>query len=400
MRSFSDFAVWCTECALVLCVHAGASAQPALDLRKRAFELAYNLDREEAIALLEKAREAAPEDPASYRALAAVTWLQILYQRGAVTVDHYLGGVSRARIELRQPDPVLDTRFRMNLERALALAERRVAAAPRDPQAHYDHGTALGLQASYTATVEGKLLAGFRAAKRAYDAHEKVLALDARRKDAGLVVGTYRYLVSALSLPMRWMAYVAGFGGGRERGARMIAEAADYPGESQVEARFALVLVYNRERQYDAALQVLETLEREYPRNRLIILEKGSTTLRAGRYADADRILSEGLARLSRDTRRRIPGEEALWRYKRGTARLGAGRRDEAVADLRAALEARPAEWVAGRTRVELGKAADLAGNRDAARGEYSQAIALCEHGNDPVCAADARKLLDRPFKR
>ncbi|MGH9330928.1 MAG: tetratricopeptide repeat protein, partial [Vicinamibacterales bacterium] len=270
----------------------------------------------------------------------------------------------------------------------------RVAATPRDPQAHYDHGTALGLQASYTATVEGKLLAGFRAAKRAYDAHERVLALDARRKDAGLVVGTYRYLVSALSLPMRWMAYVAGFGGGRERGARMIAEAADYPGESQVEARFGLVLLYNRERQYDAALRVLNTLEREYPRNRLIILEKGSTTLRAGRFADADRILSEGLARLSRDSRRRIPGEEALWRYKRGTARLGAGRRDEAVVDLRAALEARPAEWVAGRTRVELGKAASLAGDPATARIEYQHAISLCDRGNDPVCAQEARRLL------
>jgi tetratricopeptide (TPR) repeat protein len=380
--------------ALSLTVAHAAAAQTAQEIRKQAFDLAYNLDRDDAIALLEKAREAAPEDPASYRALAAVTWLQILYQRGAVTVDHYLGGISRARIELRQPDPLLDKRFQVNLEQALTLAERRVAARPRDPQAHYDYGTALGLQASYTATVEGKLLAGFRAAKRAYDAHERVLALDGRRKDAGLVVGTYRYLVSALSLPMRWMAYVAGFGGGRERGARMIAEAADYPGESQVEARFALILVYNRERQYDAALQVLGTLEREYPRNRLIILEKGSTTLRAGRYADADRILSEGLARLARDTRRRIPGEEALWHYKRGAARLGAGRREEAVADLRAALAAKPAEWVAGRTRVELGKAADLAGDRNSARGEYEQAIALCDQGSDPICAEEARRRL------
>ena len=75
--------------------------------------------------------------------------------------------------------------------------------------------------------------------------------------------------------------YVAGFGGGRERGTRMIAEAADYPGELQVEARFALILVYNRERQDDAALRVLETLERDYPRNRLILLEKGLTMLRA-----------------------------------------------------------------------------------------------------------------------
>jgi tetratricopeptide (TPR) repeat protein len=378
----------------MLFVQADAQAQTALELRKQAFELAYNLDREQAIALLEKARNAAPEDPASYRAVAAVTWLQILYQRGAVTVDHYLGEVSRVRLELRQPHPELDKRFRTHLERALALAEQRVAAAPRDPQAHYDYGTAVGLQASYIASVEGKLLAGFRAAKRAFDAHEKVIALDPRRKDAGLVVGTYRYLVSALSLPKRWMAYVAGFGGGRERGIRMIAEAAEYSGESQVEARFALVLVHNRERQYDAALRVLDTLARDYPRNRLILLEKGSTTLRAGRFAEADRILSEGLERLARDTRRRIPGEEALWHYKRGAARLGGGRRDDAIGDLRAALAASPPEWIAGRTRVELGKAADLAGNTESAQGEYQQAIGLCDRGNDPTCAEEARRRL------
>jgi tetratricopeptide (TPR) repeat protein len=387
------------SCLLLLGIVHPAPAQTAGELRKKAFDLAYNLDREEAIVLLEKARDAAPEDAASYRALAAVTWLQILYQRGAVTVDHYLGGVSRARIELRQPDPVLDQRFRTNVDRALALSERAVSTGPRDPQAHYDHGAALGLHASYTATVEGKMVAGFRAAKRAFDAHEKVLELDPRRKDAGLIVGTYRYLVSALSMPMRWVAYVAGFGGGRERGIRMISEAADYSGELQVEARFAQILVYNRERQYDAAIRVLETLEREYPRNRLIVLEKASTMLRGGRYADAERVLSGGLAKFAGDTRRRIPGEEALWRYKRGAARLGAGRRAEAVADLRAALEATPADWVGGRSRVELGKAAEQAGDKEAASGEYQQAVTLCERGNDPVCVEDAKRGLARVAK-
>jgi tetratricopeptide (TPR) repeat protein len=243
------------------------------------------------------------------------------------------------------------------------------------------------------------MVAGFRVAKRAFDAHEKVLVLDPRRRDAGLIVGTYRYLVSALSLPMRWMAYVAGFGGGRERGIRMISEAAEYPGEMQVEARFAQILVYNRERQYDAAVHVLDTLEREYPRNRLIVLEKASTMLRAGRYADAERVLSDGLAKFAGDTRRRIPGEEALWRYKRGAARLGAGRRADAVADLRAALEATPADWVGGRSRVELGKAAEQAGDKGAASGEYQQAVTLCERGNDPVCVEDARRGLARVAK-
>ena len=70
------------------------------------------------------------------------------------------------------------------------------------------------------------MLGAFRAAREAYDEHEKVLALDAARKDAGLIVGTYRYIVAALSLPLRLVAYVAGFGGGRERGIQLIEEAA------------------------------------------------------------------------------------------------------------------------------------------------------------------------------
>jgi tetratricopeptide (TPR) repeat protein len=371
-----------------------AAAPTAAGLRKQAFDLAYNLDHDEAIALFEKARALAPDDPASHRALAAVIWLHLLFQRGAITVDHYLGSISRPRADVRQPDAGADKDFHESLERALSLASRRVSAAPRDPQAQYDFGTALGLQASYAATVEGKLLAGFRTAKRAFDAHEEVLELDPRRKDAGLVVGTYRYVVSDLPLPMRWMAYVAGFGGGRERGLRLIEDAAAFPGDSQVEARFALVLIYNRERRYASAMGVLNALERQFPRNRLILLEKGSTELRAGRYAEADRYLTEGLARLAQDRRRRMPGEEALWRCKRGTARLASGRREEAVADLRAALAAGPAEWVAGRTRLELGKASDSIRNVDGARAEYQQAITLCERGNDPACVEEARKRL------
>ena len=74
------------------------------------------------------------------------------------------------------------------------------------------------LRASYVATVESSVLGAFRSAREAYDEHEKVLELDARRKDAGFIVGTYRYIVASLSLPLRWAAYVVGFGGGTRRG--------------------------------------------------------------------------------------------------------------------------------------------------------------------------------------
>jgi tetratricopeptide (TPR) repeat protein len=390
---------------------AQSAAETSRELRLRALDLAYNLDHDQAIDLLRRAIAMAPEDPTPHRSLASVLWLNMLFRRGAVTVDHYMGTFTRSSVDLPKPPPELENEFRTHVNRAVELAEKKVAANPKDPQAHYDLGAAVGLQASYVATVEGKLLAGFRAARRCYDEHERVLSLDPSRKDAGLVVGTYRYVVSTLSLPVRMVAYVAGFGGGRERGIQMLRETAEYdldgrirttPHEARAEtgndvradALFALILVYNRERRYDEALQALERLRRLFPRNRLIWLESGSTALRAGRGQQADEFLSQGLAMLAKDQRPRMLGEEALWHYKRGAARALLGRTEDATADLKVALSADPQPWVHGRTRVELGRLALKRGDRSSAATEAKQAETLCERGNDPMCVQDARSVL------
>ena len=180
------------------------------------------------------------------------------------------------------------------------------------------------------------MLSGFKAARRSFDEHERVLELDPSRTDAGLVVGTYRYLVSTLSLPMRVMAYVAGFGGGRDRAVELLKRTAAGTSDARTDALFALILVYNREHRYDEAMQVLRELRTMHPRNRLVVLETGSTALRAGRFEQADEILTEGLGMLEGDRRPRMGGEEALWRYKRGAARAALGR-SSALADLRRA---------------------------------------------------------------
>ena len=373
-----------------------AAATPAqsaaTELRTRALELAYNLDHEEAIALLRKAVAADPGNPAPHRTLASVLWLHMLFLRGAVTVDHYLGSFSRARVEMQKPPPGLDEEFQRHVRLAVDLSRERVRRTPRDPQARYDLGAALGLEASYIATVEGRMLAGFRAARRCFDEHERTLELDRSRHDAALVVGMYRYIISTLSLPMRMMAYVAGFGGGRDEGIALLQQAARGGGEAKTDALFALILVYNRERRFDDALTVLRELRALYPRNRLVLLELGATALRGGKAAEAERTLSEGLAILARETRPKIPGEDALWRYKRGAARAALGRGD-AVDDLRGATAAGAQGWVAGRARVELGKLALARGDRAAAAAEARQAESLCQNGNDPACVEEARKV-------
>jgi tetratricopeptide (TPR) repeat protein len=371
-----------------------AQSPSSAQLRQKALELAYNLDHDEAIAMLRQAVALAPDDPAPHRTLAAVVWLNMLFRRGAVTVDHYLGSFTRTKIDLKKPPPELDAEFKRHVAKALELARRRVAARPNDPQARYDLGAALGLEASYVATVEGRMMAGFNGARNAYDEHERVMELDRSRRDAGLIVGTYRYVVSTLAMPMRWMAYAVGFGGGRERGIQILEQTASVTGDAQVDSMFALILVYNRERQYDQALRVLASLRRMFPRNRLVVLETGATALRAGRAQQADQVLSEGMAMLAKETRPRIPGEEALWRYKRGAARAALGHADAALEDLRAATSGDAQAWVNGRARVELGRLALKSGDRAKAAGEARQAETLCQQGNDPACVNDAKKLL------
>jgi tetratricopeptide (TPR) repeat protein len=387
---------------LVLCMAVGPAhaSEESARLRARAYQLAYNLDYDEATRQMEAAVAADSGDAAAERGLAVIPWLLISFSRGAATVDDYLGSISRQNVAMRQPPPELAARFNRHITRAMTIAEADLKRRPRDPEALYQIGATVGLQASYVATVEGRVLGAFRAARRAYDAHEQVLALAPARRDAGLVVGTYRYIVSAMSLPIRMMAYVAGFGGGKEEGLRLIEQAAAGSTEASADAKFALVLLYNRESRYADALRVLGELQRLYPRNRILWLEAGATALRGARAAEAEQHLSTGRRMLAGDKRPRMFGEEALWLQKHG-ATLGAlGRRDEAEPLLRRVLTLESRNWVAGRAHAELGKLADLRSDRSSARQHFQQAVTLAEQDNDEIGAAAARRWVATPYRR
>ena len=384
-------------CAAVLvCLDARVNANPASEaLRAKGANHIYNLEHDLALEAFRQAVAADPEDPGAHRGVASSLWLGITFRRGNMLVDDYLGRAAKTNTaKLPPPAPESIAGFHQSIERAIAIAKRRIEANPKDADAHFQLGAAVGLRASYTATVEGSVMGAFRSAREAYEEHVKVLALAPHRKDAGLIVGTYRYIVATLSLPMRWMAYMAGFGGNRDRGMKLIEEAAAYGGDNTADARFALLLLYNREKRYEDALAQLARLRASYPRNRLVWLETGSTALRAGQYAEAEKFLAEGYAGFTDDRRTRMFGEEALWLYKRGAARAGLGRVADAEADLHRALSLPGRNWVYGRARLELGKLALKAGSTEAARTEFGTAAALADSDNDPMTAADARRLM------
>lgn len=390
--------------ALVL-APAGRAATPAqsrsLAVRASAdaaFDAAYNLNYEEAMRLARQLVAAHPDESVAHRALATVVWMHLLFDRGAFTIDHYLGSVTQSNIQLPPPPADRAQLFRQHVNRAIALADARLAQAPNDIEARYDLGVAHGLLASYIGTVDGKVAAAFGSARRAYDAHEKVLDREPTRLDAGLIVGTYRYAVAAMSLPKRWLAYIAGFGGGKEKGMEMIAGATKAPLTS-TDARMALVLVYSREARQDDALALLTGLMKEYPQNRLLQLEAASAAWRAGHADRSEQLITSGLAWHDRDPRPKGPGERALWIYKRGMARVSLNKLADATTDLQLALTQQPAGWVRGRVHLELGKIADLRGQRSAAVQDYTRARTLCTTHQDPWCREQADQFRRTPFR-
>lgn len=373
-------------------------AAVAAALRTRGLQFGYNLDYPEALAAFNEAIAADPADPAAYRLAAATVWITLLFQQGAVTVDDYLGQ-ARANVARPTPDPALDASFREYLRRSTTLAEQLLREKPDDANAHYQVGAAYGFQATYTATIEGRLLGSFGPARRAYHEHERALELDASRKDAGLIVGMYRYAVAGFSPPLRLLAHLAGFGGDAARGLRLIEGAAGYASDVQPNALFSLIVIYNREERYDDALRVIAELQRRFPRNRLLWLEAGNTALRAGRATEANAELEEGLARLSREPRPHALGEEARWRYAHGSALVALKNTNAAERELELALAGARRDWLKGRANKELGKLADLAGDRDRALDRYRAADRLCRQDDDSECLLEVKALLKKAYR-
>jgi hypothetical protein len=143
---------------------------------------------------------------------------------------------------------------------------------------------------------------------------------------------------------------------------------------------------------------MLRALGTAYPRNRLFVLEEGAASIRAGKAAEADAILTRGLAALDADPRAKVPGERGMWLYKRGMARVIQRRLQEAQDDLVAALAANPVGWIRGRVHIEIGKLHDLRSRRESAVADYKMAKSICETNDDPLCINTANRYLGKPF--
>jgi tetratricopeptide (TPR) repeat protein len=361
-------------------------------LTRDAYGLAYELRFAEGLALLVNARAADPEDPAPLRAVAAITWMEILFAQGVATFAAFDGDASSDVVTRPPVPPQLSQRFHAHMREAVRLAENHKRTRPHDADAQYQATASGGLLALYHGTVEGRAWAAFTEGRRAVHAMDALRERNGAHQEAALIPGIYRYAVSTLSWPKRVLAAAAGMAGDRDGGIRLLEMAAAGTADTATDASLVLMVVYNRENRFADAMAHLKRLQLRHPSNRLLRLNAAATALAAFQPAVAAAEITDTLPDSPTFDVPYIPGERALWLYTRGAARV-ALRHPNAANDLQQAILANPRDWVRARVHLELGRQALEAGDHRQAQADLDTALHYGHRGGDRTAIDSVKRL-------
>jgi len=359
----------------------------------------YNLDHARAAASFERMIAESPDDPAGYAYLAMTLWLRELSEKQELTIDRFAASdffAEKAR-PLMIVDPALDSRFHQLSADAILRARQRLAGSPDDKAALFLLGLTYQNLASFEVSLKRNWWAAFRYGARSYRYNRELLRRDPQFHDARLATGVYTYVAGSLGWSARWLAFLMGYWGSRERGKQELETVARQGLLAADDARVVLVLIHTREHEYQRAYEDLSELLHRYPRNYLVHLDMAGMMLLMHQPDQAVGIYQD-------IRRRQETGEPNYPQLERAALynRLGVAFRSRN--DL-----AGSAEWlrlalnqpgISKRTatvaHLELGKTLDSMGRNDEAAAEYQFAAAAPDFAGT---RQEAQELLRRHGK-
>ncbi|HJQ87671.1 MAG TPA: hypothetical protein VJ820_09440 [Propionibacteriaceae bacterium] len=380
---------------VLACAVPAAASPETRERTRQGYAHAYDLRFVEALSVLNAAHRADPKDPAPPLAVAAITWMEILFAQGVATFEAFSGHARGESVPRPAAPAVLRERFLTHVERAIAASEAYVARQPGNLDAEYQKAASIGLLALYRSTVEGRTVAGFREGRRAVAAMERIQAANPDHRESGLIPGIYRYAVSTLPFHLRLVAAIGGVGGDRQGGLKLLEQAAEEGAETATDASLVLMVIYNREGRPQDALRHLARLQRRHPANRLLQLNTAATALAAGQPALAEREATPGLQAVLAAEAPYVAGELGLWLYTRAAARAAMGH-PETSADLEDCFQSNPREWVRARAHLLKGRLALRASHYHAARSHFQAAGEYGRQAGDEVSIKEATHELSK----
>jgi tetratricopeptide (TPR) repeat protein len=373
--------------------HEAVAFRPADPLNAHAFERFYDMDYDRSIQEFTQIQQRHPDDPDAINHLLNAVLFHELYRIGALNAGEYAND-SFINARHRPADPRTTEQIKGLVQMALAIEEKRLAANSKNVAALYARGVTRAQFATYTALIEHAWFSALRNALGARHDHEKVLELDPGNVDAKLIVGVHNYVIGNLPWGVKAASSVVGLGGNKEKGLEYLHACASSNTETSVDAKIVLVVFLRRERRLDEALQILRTLEPEYPHNILFALEDGNLLRAKGQEHDAEAVYR----RVWQDGRNgKYPGLH----YEISAVALGDVLRSEKdYSEAAAAYDSltevsKPDPETVQKAAVNAGEMYDLLRKRDLALQRYQAAIAV--DSGSPL-AETARKRIKEPY--
>ena len=367
--------------------------RPADPLNAQAFEHFYNMEYERSIQEFTLISERHPDDPDAINHLLNAVLFHELYRIGALNAGEYAND-SFLNSSHHSADPHTREQIKALVQKATAIEEKRLEADPKNVSATYARGVTRAQFATYTALIEHAWFSALRNAVGARHDHEKVLELDPRNLDAKLIVGAHNYVVGSLPWGVKAASSMVGLGGSKEKGLEYLQETAAGNSETSIDAKIVLVVFLRRERRYDEALQILRSLEPQYPHNILFAMEDGNLLRVKSQYGQAEAVYRRVWLDGRNGKYAGLPYEVsavALGDLLRGQKNYtGAAAAYEQISDIQ-----KPDPEAAQKAALGAGEMYDLLHKRDLALKKYQAAIALDSNSH---LADLARKWVKEPY--
>lgn len=371
-------------------------ADPAVE---RGFDHFYNLEYPQAITEFRRAIEAAPSDPHRHNHLAQAVLFQMMFRAGALETEMVTGGNPFLRRPKMEPTAEEQKLFAAAIGEALRLTGAALEKNPRDADAMYARGVALGFRGMYNFLVRRAWMDALRDITDARKLHNRVAEIDPGNIDALMLQGVHDYIVGSLPWHYRTLGFLVGFRGDRQRGIRTVRIVAEKGKWNRVDAKILLGAVARRERRPQDAVPIILELLEKYPRNFLLWFELSQMYADLGRKEDALKALDRieqmkqsgapGFANLPLERIEFARGNLLFWYDEPGEA-MRHLRRAAAAAD-RLDPNSAVGAW------LRLGQCLDLLGQRQEALAAYRNAVKTAPSSHE---AKLARRWLSRPFDR
>ncbi len=171
------------------------------------------------------------------------------------------------------PDAAVRQAFDQELEKSTGLSDKILMQTPDDPDALFAKVLSFGLHADYVALIEHREFDALKVVKNSRATAERLLMIQPNYYDAYLAIGVENYLFSLKSAPMRWILQAGGAQTDHDRGVEDLRLTAEKGRYLNPYARLLLAVAALRDKDVPKAREILSSLAREFPHNRLYAQE-------------------------------------------------------------------------------------------------------------------------------